>query len=409
MKNIVVLFLIILFIGCGDMAKENVNTKACPLPDGYVSYGPFDKDGIPMRDFKGSLGVVYHPLVVAEYGSYYHSLYLQTKEKRYLKALENMADWLVNSQNNYGFLVYQWNSGYMGIEIKAPWSSAVTQGFAAQTLLKAYALTKKSQYLKSAKSALLALKRYIQDGGLRYRLEEGSIYEEIPTLPPTHILNGHLTTIQAMKTFLKVENNSEIEKLYNSGIEGVKRILDNYDTGYWSKYDLLPPLTKNMQKVYLEIDGAGDKVIDAVLEFDNIIEKIILKKSIKKGLLTINNNPISFDNSLYEADILLANNKRLIDKDEKITINLNDLSLKVIKGYVSWKENKNVLLSIDVKDNSVKIPVYFLGHSTGLSYHKMVIGQLKRLYKDTNETIFNQYAIKWDEYTKKYEQMVLQK
>jgi len=401
------LLLVVIFVIFGSAAisfcKEA--TLVCPLPDKYTTYGPFDKNGIPMRDFGGTLGVVYHPLVVAEFASYYDYLYKQTGEGKYLAALLNMSNWLVKHQNDHGYWEYEWDNSYEGVFIAAPWVSAVTQGFGAQSLLKGYAASQDKSYLEAARKAIVAMEQNVGDGGVRFKLARGCFYEEMPSNPPTHILNGHLTALQAMWEFLELAEDEHIHHLFDEGIEGLKYLLVHFDTGYWSKYDLLMTAI-DVQKLFLIVPKqvllpeitASISGVHIPLKFQRVENSNF--KSIEGT---------SFhrkDVTMFAAQLVIPPDLRDINLAEGLKIQFKNSFSSQYKMFVSWPEEKTVLLPISAKEIAFIIPSGLLGHRTGVAYHNMVIQQLLQLFKVTGDDELRQYAQKWKAYFEQYNSVI---
>ncbi len=213
--------------------------NAVALED-FPDYGPFDVDGIPLRDFGRPKGVVYHPLVIAEYGCAYAQLYALRREDRYATGLRNMADWLAKHQQPDGSWIYDWEYRYGSVVLKPPWKSAVTQSQGAQVLLQTAALLDRPELLPTARRAILVCKLPLQEGGLRLDVGDGWFYEEYPSDPPTHVLNAHLRVLVTCAEFLEQQEDTEIREVLTRGLTAFRQVLPKYDTGLWTRYDLLP-------------------------------------------------------------------------------------------------------------------------------------------------------------------------
>ncbi|CAG5136810.1 unnamed protein product [Candidula unifasciata] len=158
--------------------------------------------------------------------------------------LIHAADWLVISQDSQGG--WPTSTGMKtgdNIELKPGWYSAMGQGQAISTLVRAYNLTGQKSYLDTVVAALHLYQLGSHEGGVRARfLDQLDWYEEYPTTPTsTFVLNGFIFAMlglyDAMKT-LDGEGQILAEKLWSSGLHSLKKMLGMYDTGTGTLYDL---------------------------------------------------------------------------------------------------------------------------------------------------------------------------
>lgn len=379
--------------------RSSINSDTIQLPDGYVQYGPFDEKGIPMRDFGRSLGTVYHPLVVAEYGSYYHGLFVQTGDAKWLRGLSKMCNWLIENQCDNGAWYYHWPNSYAGVTIDPPWASSVTQGFGAQTLIKYLKLMEdKKKYLPVIKKALLFGKVPVNQGGIGFDFGDGCLFfEEMPGNKPTHILNGHLTFIMSLMDYLEIEPDEDIRDLLNSGIKGLLKTIHFFDSGFWSRYDMLPPLTGGKkQRVYFTPETA-DKQPSVKLYGRPDLHLNLKKVQNNRPLKSIDGNPLPFRSTYYMLEIPPQVYNGLFKIPESLR-----LDVKNTNGiYLEWPESSFVLIPIERAhpgDGSVTLSGRLLGHSTGRSYHRMVIAQLRHIAQKISDPVLEKMANQWAEY-----------
>jgi len=381
--------------------KSQPPPSATPLPKGYTTYGPFDDGGIPLRAWGGRLGTVYHPLVVAEFGCSYYSLWQSTEQKRYRAACVKMADWLLAHQDARGRWLYDWPFCYEGMKISPPWHSAVTQAQASQALSKAFLLSHNTAYLNSARRGLIALTVPLANGGLRVPTPRGCFYEEYPMSPPTHVLNGHMHAVLACFDFLRIHEDADIRRVAQEGVRGLEDTLESYDSGWWSRYDLLPP---NNQWL-IAISEARPK---ARLRYAGRSYPLEWKKLPRRFL---GFERLSGDRPLPPGRVYAALLRLRPRDDAEVRLDEGDLSMvraRECRGlYITWTENERRLIPLwEGKANSelmhLTIPGKLMGHKTGKPYHLMMIGQLDTLAKVTGRPLFRQTAARWREYTKKY-------
>ena len=169
-----------------------------------------------------------------------------TNESKFQACIDWLAKNLKQKQNGLWVWEYNFDSTYNDITIKAPWSSAFAQAVGIQAFLVAYQKSGKAEYLELAKKAAKALFVPIAQGGFLFQHDNDIWFEEIPTpiSNPSHILNGHMRTLLALKELADATHDSEIETYFKLGSDTLYRWLPLYDTGYWLRYDLNPKKSK---------------------------------------------------------------------------------------------------------------------------------------------------------------------
>lgn len=136
---------------------------------------------------------------------------------------------------------YSFDNAYNDVEINAPWGSAFGQAHVIKAFLHAYRVTKEKRYkdlsIEAAKGYLLTVKQ----NGFQSKLPDGSVFfEEVPSQPLSHILNGHMISVIALLELGKEFDVDWISQLAQAGVETLVTHLGDYDLGYWSRYDLNP-------------------------------------------------------------------------------------------------------------------------------------------------------------------------
>jgi hypothetical protein len=117
----------------------------------------------------------------------------------------------------------------------------MAQGFALSGLMRAFQETGRDTYYQAAQRALNSFKVPIEQGGITSLDEFGNkFYEEIPSQPPHHILNGHIFALFGLHDYYRATGESRARELFEHGIDAVRNRLPDYDTGFWSKYSLNP-------------------------------------------------------------------------------------------------------------------------------------------------------------------------
>lgn len=203
---------------------------------------PFDEEGIPLQDYGKDLGMQYQPVGIAHYALGNWDLWLESRDNQYKVKFLRMADWFYKNLVVKGdFGVWEYKFDYPRFQLNAPWPSAMSQGEGISVLVRAYQLTEDKRYWECAQVALGSFKASLKEGGVRYRDERGLIwYEEYPSLvKPPHVLNGFIFALFGLYDFYKVTGNKEAFSLFSEGIETLRVSLEQWDLGFWSRYDLL--------------------------------------------------------------------------------------------------------------------------------------------------------------------------
>ncbi|KAI5711010.1 hypothetical protein M8J76_012821 [Diaphorina citri] len=156
------------------------------------------------------------------------------------------AEWLVNHQDpktgGWPNPVRRRITAGIG-DLKPGWYSAMGQGHAISVLSRAYYHSGGNvTYLNTALRALKVFKLPIYKGGVQSKfLDKFPWYEEYPTTPAVFILNGFIYSLFGLYDLVTLSPRSkqkEALSLYDQGITSLKRMLNMYDTGSGSSYDL---------------------------------------------------------------------------------------------------------------------------------------------------------------------------
>jgi hypothetical protein len=208
----------------------------------------FDSDGVPILKIEG-VGEQRHPAWIAIYAlayagaEVYDDKLLGLSDKNKFEAcIRWLTDNLRRKPNGLWAWEYGFDSTYNDVSIKAPWSSAFAQATGIQALLAAYRLDGRKDHLELAKKAAQPLFVAIREGGLLFESGDDIWFEEIPAPPdnPTHILNGHMRVLLALRELADITLEPLYEKWFLRGVATLERWLPRFDAGYWLRYDLNP-------------------------------------------------------------------------------------------------------------------------------------------------------------------------
>lgn len=207
----------------------------------YFSGLTFDVDDVPMVNYGGKIGLRYNPVTIAQYSLANHSLYLQTKDEKYLKIFLKCVNWFLMFISDYknNSAVWFYNFDLMECGLKAPWISAMAQGLAMSVLVRANKLFGDKNYMDIAEKAINVFDVPVSEEGVMSFFPDGGIvFEEYPTGFSNSVLNGLIFTIFGLYDLYTFTGNKKAEMLFNKAINSLKNNIERYDTNYWTRYDL---------------------------------------------------------------------------------------------------------------------------------------------------------------------------
>lgn len=208
-----------------------------------------DEQGVPVNDYtrtlliRGVSGRTYNPLTVSHWVLGAYDDWLRTGDQEHYDLFLRRSDWLVDNQavqNGAGWWFYSvpWGPPY---NVQPPFASAMAQGFALSGLMRAFQETDQEVYLLTARRALKSFEIKLEQGGTTSTDAFGNVfYEEIPSQPPHHILNGHIFAIFGLHDYYRSTGESRAGELFEQGVDALRNRLPDYDVGFWSKYSLNP-------------------------------------------------------------------------------------------------------------------------------------------------------------------------
>ena len=206
--------------------------------------GPYDRDGVPLLDYRGNLGRQYNPIAIAQYALANHDVYRQTERVEARERFLGAASWLATHLERNPHGVWAWHHHFdweYWQRLRAPWYSALAQGQGISALVRAHQLTGEPDYLRAAAKAFEAFARDLDAGGVRHVDDRGRWWlEEYVVSPPTHILNGFLWSLWGVLDFRLATGDAYAAELYERCLATIESSLPRYDLGFWSRYDLSP-------------------------------------------------------------------------------------------------------------------------------------------------------------------------
>ncbi|NXC04473.1 GLCE epimerase, partial [Orthonyx spaldingii] len=152
--------------------------------------------------------------------------------------------WLLRNQDERGgwpiMVTRKLGEGFKSLD--PGWYSAMAQGQAMSTLVRAYLLTKEPAFLGAALRATAPYKLPAEQRGVKaVFMDRHDWYEEYPTSPSSFVLNGFMYSLIGLYDLKETAGEKlgkEAQLLYERGMESLKAMLPLFDTGSGSVYDL---------------------------------------------------------------------------------------------------------------------------------------------------------------------------
>ena len=203
--------------------------------------GVHDDTGIPMLDYRGTIGPQYNPIAISQWGLANFNRYAATQDKNAEKKFFKAADWLRGNLEPNSSGVPVWNHRFdweYRDTLKAPWYSGLAQGQGISLLLRAGASSGKREYFDSATAAFDSFLRPVAQGGVVFTDRNQDLWiEEYIVDPPTHILNGFIWALWGVYDYSLLFPQSTAGDLFARSVKTLKRNLSYYDVGFWSLYE----------------------------------------------------------------------------------------------------------------------------------------------------------------------------
>lgn len=217
-----------------------VETDARALLEREGQIWKLDRTGVPRIEVPGQ-GLIYHPVSICEHALILFGLLCDSEDREHRARFLLSADWLcehLTLRGDPGAPFGVWEYPFSLAYVKAPWISAMAQGEALSVLVRAFQLTQAEKYLAAAKLALAAFYHDCSDGGATSTDASGNpVFEEFPTYPPSHVLNGWIFAALGVLDYHRATGDEGARELFERTLTALEQHLPRYDAGYWSYYD----------------------------------------------------------------------------------------------------------------------------------------------------------------------------
>lgn len=191
-----------------------------------------DNQGVPLSLIAGG-AKVHFPIAIFQYalGCYDLSIVNPVDCESILESFRGCADWALCSQRADG----SWDAfGPIGSEKYTV--SSMAQGEGCSMLLRASIAFKDDRYLEAALRVADFMLTDINIGGVSSH-EDGELFlEEYPQNPRRSVLNGWIFSLFGLYDASLVDKR--FSDPFSQSLSTLASHLSDYDTGYWSYYDL---------------------------------------------------------------------------------------------------------------------------------------------------------------------------
>jgi len=150
-------------------------------------------------------------------------------------ALKTGVDLLKSGvQTRKGALAFPTSVQVLGYKLPSYWNSALTQSLVSNLFLRLSAFSSDS-WLKHAGLTMDLLAELPELRTISN--SRGNWFEEYPSRPPLHVLNGHMYTLICLFELWKSESDPSVFSLFTEGAQALIDRLPLFDCGGLSYYD----------------------------------------------------------------------------------------------------------------------------------------------------------------------------
>ena len=237
-----------------NLTSETTELPLYPLAHNFQSqswingnYYRISEDGALETNYGeryDNAGWRYSPVAASQFCyTAYNEYILTSNETLKMHVIQQSEGLLSRSEQNGDGLLWRYNFSQATFGAEPGWISGMAQGLAMACFSGAYLITKNQTFADAAYRAYLGLNASFGDNGTRIDLTEDAVFfEEVAGKgsEPSQILNGMIYALGGLWLSNEASQNEEYITSLEKGIAGVKILLDNYDPGGSSLYDLGP-------------------------------------------------------------------------------------------------------------------------------------------------------------------------
>ncbi|MFC6448001.1 D-glucuronyl C5-epimerase family protein [Shinella zoogloeoides] len=171
------------------------------------------------------------------------------------------------------FFPFQWDLvTFWPYEMKAPWVSGLTQGLAVGLFSYLYEATGEARWADAARTTYRSYLVDKDQGGFAGRDTDGVTFEEYPTEPATHVLNGSAVAAIALHDYARIFADDDALKLFDEATRWYENNIERYTLAssthrtIISRYSLAP---KRAEVLFRIVGAAKAKIHTLELRSDD--------------------------------------------------------------------------------------------------------------------------------------------
>lgn len=195
--------------------------------------GEVDEQGIPLIVLLDGRKLHFATTIVQKALGHWDQ-WLLTQDDEDKNTFLHLCSWLVARQDGQG----GWDVGaLLGLSLPSPYS-AMVQGQCISAFVRAWRVSEDHKFAEGAWHAFELLRTPVSDGGPMIIQGNDVFLEEYVSIPRSSILNGWIYALFGLYDYWLAFGDSEAWNLYQRSLYTLKNSLHQYDTGYWSYYDV---------------------------------------------------------------------------------------------------------------------------------------------------------------------------
>lgn len=201
-----------------------------------------DEAKIPNNTVSSTSRVINHPMRIAQYALAHWNAYLASGRDEHKEIFMKHTSWLLTHEVSLSDKASGWPIplALPAYHAPQPYLSAMTQGNVISVFVRAYQLTSDKAFLQAAYRAVRTFELDILDSGVSTPVgNNGVFFETVAVYPAAHILYGYILALFGLYDYVMVTKDKGVEELIQRSITTFHTLIDEYDTGYWTCYDLL--------------------------------------------------------------------------------------------------------------------------------------------------------------------------
>jgi len=196
-------------------------------------HGYTDEDNIPVNLLPDGRKIYFATTIVQKAIGHWDK-WLLTRNAKDKEDFLNLCHWLLLRQDSNGGWPI-WSE--LNMDFPSPYS-AMTQGECISAFVRAWKLTSDTVFAEGAKRAIKLMCKPLENGGTAIIERNSFFLEEMPTIPRSTILNGWIFALFGLYDFWLAFKDENVNELFRLSLNTLKRHLHEYDSGYWSYYDV---------------------------------------------------------------------------------------------------------------------------------------------------------------------------